>query len=228
MQNNIFSAFSQLTALSLAYTELQVLPDIQFPSLVTLSLVGVTFDASDGPLRILESCPRIISLHLDLDGSPMLVPNEDQGGPVPSLNVAPLLTSFTGDYKDAQILFFNPLPDGRLRKISRLKILSRTAEGLLPPFGSAFEHSELGVGQDLLELTIHTTFSRIFRLNENVEERGGLLWITWLRTIVKSCPKLRGLIIEIDDPDTEYHYLDETVRSIIFETVFALRLTIPL
>ncbi|KAG8923210.1 hypothetical protein FRC00_006504 [Tulasnella sp. 408] len=199
-----------LTALSLESTELQVLPDIQFPSLVTLSLVGVTFDANDDPLRMLASCPRIMSLHLDFDNSPILAPDRNQGGSPPSLNIAPLLTSFTGHCEDAQILFFNPLPDGRLRRISRLKILGMTADGLLPPLRSAFEHSDFGVGQDLLELRIHTKYSRIFLFNENVQEHGPTLWVTCLRTIVKSCPKLRGLIIEIRDPDTGYDYLDET------------------
>ncbi|KIO18418.1 hypothetical protein M407DRAFT_31922 [Tulasnella calospora MUT 4182] len=208
--NSISSAFSRLRELSLTDTNLLTLPNMQCPSLMKLSLVNVKFGASDGLLRMLMVCPRIRSLHLDFHGSATLVPDESRGGSAPSLDIVPVLTSFTGHYEDTQILFFNPLPDGRLRRISRLKILGGSAEGLLRSLGSAFEHSPNGIGQDLLGLTIHSNVDRYIYMDDGEIEIGSLLWVTWLRRIVKLCPKLRGLIIEIYGSDTDYQYPEET------------------
>ncbi|KAG8931354.1 hypothetical protein FRC01_001456 [Tulasnella sp. 417] len=159
---------------------------MQFPSLVALTLLAdVSFDASDGLLRMLKACPRLDSLHLERDDdAPPLVSDEIQGGSVPSLDIVPSLTSFTGNYNDARIIFF--------------------AEDLLPSLVSDFENSATGVGQDLLELTLKTASDR------NHDEIEHLFWVTWLRTIVKSCPKLRGLIFDIDDPSGGWEEYEET------------------
>ncbi|KAG8931357.1 hypothetical protein FRC01_001459 [Tulasnella sp. 417] len=205
-QTSIVSAFSRLRELSLNGAELKALPGMQFPSLMALSLVGEVFDTSDGLLRMLESCPRLHSLHLELEGSATLASDEVQGDSLPSLDIVPMLTSLTGSYEDARIIFFSPLPDGRLRRISRLKINGGSVEDLLPPLVSDFEDSATGVGQDLLELTIHTICDR----NQDESEIERLFWVTWLETIVNSCPKLRGLIFDIDDPNSEWDGLEET------------------
>ncbi|KAG8931355.1 hypothetical protein FRC01_001457 [Tulasnella sp. 417] len=205
-QTSIVSAFSRLRELGLSGTQLQALPGMQFPSLVALSLAGdAFFDTSDGLLRMLEACPRLDSLHLELeDDATPLVSYEIEGGSLPSLDILPMLTSFTGKYDDARIIFFSPLPDGRLRRISRLRILGDSAEDLLPPLVSDFENSATRVGQDLLDLTLRT------RSDRNHDEIERLLWVTWLRTIVNSCPKLRGLIFDIDDQSAGYEDYEET------------------
>ncbi|KAG8944899.1 hypothetical protein FRC04_001339 [Tulasnella sp. 424] len=208
-QNNIFTAFTGLRELSLKETRLQVLPDLQFPSLIKLSLINVEFEASDGLLRLLESSPGIISLHLDDDGSSMLRQDQNHGGSAPSLAIAPLLKSFRGHYGDAEILFFNPLPNGSSRSVSNLEVLGSTAEQLLPSLITAFKHAEIGAREDLLELKIHTNFDREYDMDGH-ENESGLLWVSWLRSIVTYCPKLRGLFIEIDDPDMEPNNGDET------------------
>ncbi|KAG8931353.1 hypothetical protein FRC01_001455 [Tulasnella sp. 417] len=172
---------------------------------MALSLVAVVFNTSDDLLRMLESCPRLHSLHLELeDDSPPLVSHEIQRGSLPSLDIVPMLTSFTGSYEDARIIFFSPLPDGRLRRISRLKIIGASAEDLLPPLVSDFEHSAIGVGQDILELNINLGFDR----DETEIKR--LFWVTWLRTIVNSCPKLRGLIFDISSQGFGWNDFEET------------------
>ncbi|KAG8931980.1 hypothetical protein FRC01_000504 [Tulasnella sp. 417] len=206
-QSSIVLAFSRLRELSLTGAELGALPGMQFPSLLALSLVAVVFNTSDGLLRLLESCPRLHSLHLEVeDDVPPLVSYEIQEGSLPSLDIVPMLTSFTGYYDDAQIIFFSPLPDGRLRRISKLTILDPSAQELVPSLVSDFEHSATGVGEDLLELTLSTGHDR----NPDAEEAEPLLWVTWLRTIANFCPKLRALIIDINEPSTEWYHLDET------------------
>ncbi|KAG8931979.1 hypothetical protein FRC01_000503 [Tulasnella sp. 417] len=205
-QNSIVLAFSRLREFSLTGAELQGLPPMQLPSLVALSLLGDGFNTSEDLLRMLDCCPRIHSLHLELKNSLPLVPYEIRGDSLPSLDIVPMLTSFTGYYEDAQIIFFSPLPNGRLRRISRLKILGYSADDLFPSLVLDFEDSATGVGHDLLELRLNTGYDR----NQDTGKAERLLWVTWLRTIVKFCPELRGLIIEIDAPYSEWYYLDET------------------
>ncbi|KAG8944898.1 hypothetical protein FRC04_001338 [Tulasnella sp. 424] len=211
-QNNIFSTFTGLRELSLSDTKLQVFPDLQFPALITLSLTNIEFEASNGLQRLLESSPGIISLHLDPESYlPMLRQDQNHENSASSLPIAPLLKSFSGRYEDAEFLFFNPLPDGRLRTISNLRIIEGySAQELLPSLISAFGRAEIGVGDKLLELRIHTSFDRVEDDTDPDVYESGLLWVSWLRSIVTYCPKLRGLFIEIDEP-TEPWGIDETV-----------------